>query len=221
MSAASNSAGFSTSQQLIEVAGCLKSGEQISSPSCSKPSCHEEENNMTEPETIKRKTSSSGAAKPQQPAVGAAETAKNVVNDATQSASEIASQLVDKAKSAMGTRLTSRTSKSAVQVSNLAGALRQAQGQLEGDFAGPYLSKAADGLERFSSLLETSDAREMARNAEEFARKQPLLFLGGAFAAGVMASRFLKSSAIRTPNESFTPGASNVETVREAGEWQP
>jgi hypothetical protein len=35
----------------------------------------------------------------------------------------------------------------------------------------------------------------MASDVKRFAQRQPALFLGGAFTAGLMAARFLKSSA--------------------------
>ena len=35
----------------------------------------------------------------------------------------------------------------------------------------------------------------MQRGVESFARREPLLFIGGAFALGMVAARFLKASA--------------------------
>ena len=57
-----------------------------------------------------------------------------------------------------------------------------------------YVNKAADGMERFASTLRQQDIEDAARAVQRFARRQPALFLGLAFTAGVVAARFLKSS---------------------------
>jgi hypothetical protein len=54
---------------------------------------------------------------------------------------------------------------------------------------------AADQAERFASYLREHDAREILGNVESFARRQPLLFLGGAFLLGTAVSRFVKAAA--------------------------
>ena len=53
---------------------------------------------------------------------------------------------------------------------------------------------AAEQAERVALFLRNNDAREMLSRVEEAARRQPLLFLGGAFVLGVAASRFLKAA---------------------------
>ena len=53
---------------------------------------------------------------------------------------------------------------------------------------------AADQAERVAIFLRDNDAREILSKIEDAARRQPLLFLGGAFVLGVAASRFLKAA---------------------------
>jgi hypothetical protein len=53
---------------------------------------------------------------------------------------------------------------------------------------------AAEQAERVATYMREHDAREILGNIESFARRQPLLFLGGAFALGVAASRFIKAA---------------------------
>lgn len=55
-------------------------------------------------------------------------------------------------------------------------------------------STVADQAERTAQFLNETDAREMISRVEEAARRQPLLFLGGAFVAGVATARFLKAA---------------------------
>ncbi len=56
-------------------------------------------------------------------------------------------------------------------------------------------STAAEQTERLAGYLRTTDSREIIGNVEQMARRQPLLFLGGAFALGLIASRFMKAAS--------------------------
>lgn len=58
-----------------------------------------------------------------------------------------------------------------------------------------YVEQAADQIERFSTRLKDIDVGELLSDAQRLARRQPLLFVGGAFAVGLLSARFLKSSA--------------------------
>ena len=55
-------------------------------------------------------------------------------------------------------------------------------------------STAADQAEALAGYLRENDVRQIIGNVETFARRQPLLFLGGAFVLGVAASRFIKAA---------------------------
>ncbi len=62
------------------------------------------------------------------------------------------------------------------------------------DAASQYIRQAGEQVRRAADYLERTDVRELTRNVESFARRQPAAFLGGAFIMGVIAARFLKSS---------------------------
>jgi hypothetical protein len=57
-----------------------------------------------------------------------------------------------------------------------------------------YIDEAADQIERIVQRLQHKDVREFLRDLQGFARRQPALFIGAAFAVGVISGRFLKSS---------------------------
>lgn len=86
----------------------------------------------------------------------------------------------------------------ATGLGDMAGALRTAARDVEGRQQ-PTVAKlaqcAADGLERLSGTLRNKDLDGMVRDAEAYARRQPLVFFGAAVAAGFLAVRFLKSSS--------------------------
>jgi hypothetical protein len=52
----------------------------------------------------------------------------------------------------------------------------------------------ADQAERTAQFLNETDAREMISKVEAAARRQPLIFLGGAFVLGVATARFFKAA---------------------------
>jgi hypothetical protein len=56
-----------------------------------------------------------------------------------------------------------------------------------------YVDQAAEQVDRFSGYLQDRDPRQIMSEAENWARRNPALVLGGAFALGLLTSRFLKS----------------------------
>ena len=82
-------------------------------------------------------------------------------------------------------------------LNTVAHAFRQTGAHLrDSDQAGiaGYVDRAAGQVEHFAGYLGKRDPREIAQDAELFARREPALFLGGALALGLFAARFLKSS---------------------------
>jgi hypothetical protein len=58
-----------------------------------------------------------------------------------------------------------------------------------------YTQGIADKIEQLAGTLSGRSLPDLAREVEQFARRQPALFIGGAFSAGLIAARFFKSSA--------------------------
>ena len=54
---------------------------------------------------------------------------------------------------------------------------------------------AADTIQQASKYLENKSVGEVVSDVEDFARREPLIFLGGTFAVGLLLGRFLKASA--------------------------
>jgi hypothetical protein len=63
------------------------------------------------------------------------------------------------------------------------------------DTVAQYAEQAAQQIERLSERLRSKDVGELMQDAQQLARRQPALFVGGAFAIGLLGARFLKSSA--------------------------
>ncbi len=86
------------------------------------------------------------------------------------------------------------------------------------DAIAQYVEKAADQIDRFSTQLKNRDVNELVNDVQRFARSQPALFVGSAFALGVIGARFLKSSADDQRHRAYEPhGTSSRGTIDYAG----
>jgi hemerythrin superfamily protein/ElaB/YqjD/DUF883 family membrane-anchored ribosome-binding protein len=88
----------------------------------------------------------------------------------------------------------------ASQLGGVAAALHKTARQLgEEDQGGmaQYVDQAATGLERFSQSLRERNLSSLVGQVEDFARQQPVAFIGTAALVGFLAARFLKSSSER------------------------
>jgi hypothetical protein len=126
------------------------------------------------------------------------------------SAAAPASAAADKARELATSQLSSQKDRAAEMVTSLARSLRQTGEGLE-QSSPPvpvqrYIEQAADRLEQLGSFINEREVTEIVAEVEGFARRQPAVFLGAAFAAGLMASRFLKSSSGGSPSGSVAPG---------------
>jgi hypothetical protein len=57
-----------------------------------------------------------------------------------------------------------------------------------------YTDTAARKLEDIANYFETKDLKTIMHDTEDFARRNPAIFIGGAAVLGLLAARFLKSS---------------------------
>ncbi len=133
----------------------------------------------------------------------AADTAQNVVNQAQQTAQpaidqaqQTAVQVKHQVQQSANSALESRKDQAAQSLDGLASAISTLGQQLHENNQ-PLASvadEAAHRVNRAAGYLHERDVRDLVGEAEGFARRQPALFLAGAFTLGVFAARFLKSS---------------------------
>lgn len=130
------------------------------------------------------------------PAPTLKEQATDLGRKATQGARDVATQAQSEARN----RLERGKQDAATTLSSVATTLLQSGLQLRDErqeMAGEYVERAARQIERAANYVQNADLREVVGEVEDFARRRPALFIGSAFAAGLLAARFLKSS--RTP----------------------
>jgi len=124
-------------------------------------------------------------------------TASTGVQSLADDAQQKVGQTVDQVREAGKSQLGSQKERVAGSVDSFARALRETSKQLKQSDDTPvaeYIEGAAERVEQLSSHLRQRSVDELIGDAESFARRQPALFLGGAFFLGAMAARFLKSS---------------------------
>ena len=122
-----------------------------------------------------------------------------------------AHQVVDKAGDQARSRLDKGKQSAALTLTSVATTLLQGGTQLRDDqqeMAGEYIERAAKQVERAAQYVQNADLGEMVDNVEDFARKRPAVFIGSAFAVGLLAARFLKSSRKKRSDFSNASGAS-------------
>jgi len=66
--------------------------------------------------------------------------------------------------------------------------------------AAEYIRQAAGQVDSLASAIRSRDVGELVTEVQDFARRQPTLFFGGAIVLGFAALRFLKSSTAHTPD---------------------
>jgi hypothetical protein len=132
------------------------------------------------------------------PGTGAAAGTQGVAHEAAQAVKERAHAVWDDAKETTRSKLNEQKDAAAQGLGDVAGALRDAARQREGDDGLARLTgSAAEGLDRLSSALRNKDVTTMVRDVENFARQQPVAFFGLALAAGFLAVRFMKAGERR------------------------
>ena len=106
--------------------------------------------------------------------------------------------VLDRVRERASEQLSSQKDRATDGLGTLANAVRETTRPLRDQQYGmiaDYVEQAADRLEKFSANLRDRDLSELVDDAQRFARRQPALFLATTFTAGVLAARFLKSSA--------------------------
>ncbi|MGI8640314.1 MAG: hypothetical protein ACR2MG_10165 [Pyrinomonadaceae bacterium] len=132
---------------------------------------------------------------------GDTQAVKDIYNQAKDSAGEVAGKAYDAATEKATSKIGEQKANLAQGLSSVADNIRQMGGSLRGaeqphgiaEVTAKYSDTLADKVEQFSGYLDKKDLSEMKSDIEDFAHRNPALFLGGAFALGILAARFLKS----------------------------
>jgi hypothetical protein len=136
--------------------------------------------------------------------------------DVSSEVKHIASDVAGEAKKAAESKLDAGKDFAAEHLGAVAYALRQTGQHLRTEESAitDYVEKAASSVDNVSHYLQTRTLSQLMGDAEGFARREPAIFLGGAFFVGLLGGRFLKSA---TP----APTPSNGENRRQSAQGAP
>lgn len=142
--------------------------------------------------TVGQNTPATSQAK--QKAADLAEQGKQAAGNLAQDAASAAAKQADAAKSSV-----------ADEVSGVASALRTAAEEMRsGSPQERTFGQIAEGLADASDAVRDKDLSTMVQDVSAFARKNPMVFLGGAALIGFAATRFAKASNDATTEFSQT-----------------
>ncbi len=108
-------------------------------------------------------------------------------------ASDVRHQVEDKAKE----QLSEQKSRATEQLGGIQDALKQTTETLRDNGQEPVanaVEQAAGQVERLNSYLQNRSVGDLLSDAEQFARREPGLFLGAAALIGLAAGRFVRAS---------------------------
>lgn len=130
----------------------------------------------------------------------AADLADNVSRVAKDNASNFADAAKGMAKDAtdqVAASVSGQKSVGADYIASFAQATGRAADQFEKDIpqAANFIRQASEQIQGFADTVRDRDARDLLGDVQDFARRQPTLFFGGAVVLGFAALRFLKSAA--------------------------
>lgn len=98
-------------------------------------------------------------------------------------------------------QLEARTADSGRRIKTTAETMRTVAEQLRNDsntaVAADLAERGADLIDRVGSYIEETPLDRMMADAEALSRRQPWIVAGAGIAAGILASRLLKSTAAR------------------------
>ena len=106
----------------------------------------------------------------------------------------IADQVKDQASAVAQQQMTS----AAEGLDSAAGAVNAVGDRLRENHLGElsqYTGMAAEQIEKLATWLRTTTPEEIAHDIEDFAKKQPAVFVAGALALGLIGVRFLRSTS--------------------------
>ncbi|CAN5925709.1 hypothetical protein BH11MYX4_BH11MYX4_20460 [soil metagenome] len=139
--------------------------------------------------------------------------ATKIVDQAKSAVTHVAGDVADRALGKVNEQFESQSEKAVATMSNVASAIRETGAKLKG--VGPLADvagQAADGVDKVAQFFEGKQVGDVFRDVERFARREPAIFIGAAFAVGLIGGRFLKSST--RSHEADAIGVAGAPTQR-------
>jgi hypothetical protein len=125
--------------------------------------------------------------------------AQQKVSDTATAAKEQAVRTANRVGEQAKNTVDARMSDVAQELGSVADVVRQTTQEVGGEnqTLAHYGDRVAQQIEGVSSYLDEHSIDDVLNDVQNFARRQPAVFLGGAFMLGLMVGRFLRSSESR------------------------
>lgn len=140
------------------------------------------------------------------------EKVKSAASDAAQTAADVAKDTAETIKSKVHAHAEQSKESVAEEVSSVSSALRSASDEMRaGSPQEQIVGQVAGTLADVSDSIRGQDIGDMVNSATDFARRNPLVFLGGAALFGFAAARYAKAS---DPHKAQMDGTEEYHDVR-------
>ena len=137
------------------------------------------------------------------------EQAEALVHQGVETINEGASRVQENVRSTAQSYVDQAKSAAAGELQGVAQFVRNA---IPADNAPPivsqYANQAAESLEQLAQSLQEQDLQSLIAGVNQFARRQPALFLGASVAVGFVAARFLRSKSPQSEHRYGAPVSS-------------
>jgi hypothetical protein len=132
---------------------------------------------------------------------------QDLLQHAKQAGGEIVNQVQQKA----GSQFAEQKDTAASDLTHVVQAVRRFGESLAGEqgsgpiarYAAEYGNKAAESLERFSTYIREQEPKQLLNDVQNFGRRRPALFIGGALLLGFAGARLIKSSMEQAAQHSY------------------
>jgi len=176
-----------------------------------------------------RQAGSQGSGQVGSQGIGQAESVADSLTKDMKAAAQTATRAVKQQASDFAANVGEELSKTAEDqkrrgveaIQGFARAITTAAAELENQspLVARYVRDAAQKVEGLSGNISSRDVTQLMKATWDLARAQPLLFLGGAVAAGFALSRFLKSSARTNSESSESNGSAQSDQSNRSGQF--
>jgi hypothetical protein len=173
------------------------------------PSFEEAGAAMTEKTMTTPMTGVSSTSNPDQAALALKSNVIDGARELTDEMKHLAGDVASEAKKTAESGISAGKKRAADGLVGVANAIRKTGEHLRAEDQGAfteYFDRAARQVDVASEYLQRRTLGQVIGDVEQFARREPALFLGGAFVAGLVGGRFLKSSRPAPSSQAHSGG---------------
>jgi len=148
------------------------------------------------------------------------ESVRNAASSASQGIQEQVSGITEQVRTRATDQVATQMDKVVDTLETVALLLKQSgewATQQEKPVIADYLDQASGHVDQWRGSLSSQEPGEILEQTKQFASRQPLLFVGGALAAGFLGTRFLRASQQNVPSADASGMTGNYDSSYASG----